>query len=153
MIILLIILAIVLLYALHNRGHSIKEIITDIRYLPNDTRLNLQRYYKRALNGWAPEDTWAIDTWTSEILPSMLRYLADSTHSYPLDCKSLLQWQNELREMAKNIEAYHTWDNSNQAFELGETDIEQYQAQDEYAARRTKEGLRQFSERIFDLWD
>ena len=48
-----------------------------------DTWLNLKAAWQRATRGWADRDTWNLDSYLLEILPEMIDYLREHTHSYP----------------------------------------------------------------------
>lgn len=48
-----------------------------------DTWLNLKAAWQRMTRGWADRDTWDLDSYLLDILPEMIDYLREHTHSYP----------------------------------------------------------------------
>ena len=54
----------------------------------------------RGRKGWAPCDTWNLDSWFLEVFPEMLDYLAENTHGYPMRCDNVEEWQWEVRQLA-----------------------------------------------------
>ena len=77
----------------------IKEICGDLRAA-----------YQRAKYGWAPRDTFSFDYWFMEVIPPMLRYLADDSEALgawydrePFDTPE--KWHAFIRSLADRIES------------------------------------------------
>ena len=77
----------------------------------------LRARYLRGKYGWAPCDTWNMDYWFLKVIPEMLDYLAEHTHTYPGtdEFPTFESWQEWLRKTADNLrscteeeqESYH----------------------------------------------
>ena len=68
---------------------------------------NMRAAYHRIKFGWCYTDVWELGYWILEILPPMLRYLAENGHGYPGDNEfpTYESWQAWLLKMAANIES------------------------------------------------
>ena len=66
----------------------------------------IKRIYYRARYGWAPEDTWNMDRWFLRVVPQMLHYFADHTHTYPGDDEfpTYISWQKHIHDIANMLE-------------------------------------------------
>lgn len=118
--------------------------------------LGIKSFYLRGKNGWSPYDTWNMDNYLLKILPEMLRYLAENTHSYPvltepmtkesLD-KDAEKWKKILIYMAKCFEEA---DEDNYPFD---GDIENWKVLEKHRDNKKNEGLMSLKEYFWDLWD
>lgn len=71
---------------------------------------DLRAAYQRAKYGWAPRDTFSFDNWFMEVIPPMLRYLADDSERFgvsygcaPFDTPE--KWHAFIRSLADRIES------------------------------------------------
>lgn len=128
---------------------------------------------ERKLYGWAFCDVWNIDHWFMHVLPEMLRHLAETGAGYPNEfsqgilgpssekswspnqkhptAKGYEAWQQTLRRMADDIEAYRLYDKHPELWftENGKPDLPKA----DQAYSRTMAGLEAFKEWFFGLWD
>ena len=68
---------------------------------------NLKNAYRRAKYGWAYSDCWNMDSWLLEILPQMLRHMADEGCAYPgyEPFETPEKWEDWLHSMADVLES------------------------------------------------
>ena len=68
---------------------------------------NIRAAYRRIRYGWCYMDAWERGYWLLEILPPMLRHIAEHGCSYPGDEEfpTHESWQTWLRKMADDIES------------------------------------------------
>ena len=68
---------------------------------------NIRAAYRRARYGWCYMDVWELGPWLLEILPSMLRHMAEHSCGYPgnEEFPTYESWQAWLRKMADDIES------------------------------------------------
>jgi hypothetical protein len=71
--------------------------------------------YQRVRKGYDMTATWSIDYWFTELVPKMIRELAENTHGVPSEFSpddssphedALEKWQTKLREIADDLEAW-----------------------------------------------
>ena len=118
----------------------------------------------RAKRGWAPCDTWSMDTWFLQVIPEMLHHLANHSHTYPPDFDDFERWSTWLHNLADEFEWCRegNLDNFNQyatAYYAGyDKDMkEKYwkcraELEKEREAR-LKNAFMQFHSRFWSLWD
>ena len=70
-----------------------------------DLFYNCKYAYQRVMRGWSDADAFNLNYWLADILPNMLRYLADDI-SYPGqgEFDTWEKWHNWLVETAANVE-------------------------------------------------
>lgn len=68
---------------------------------------NLCEAYRRVKYGWAYQDCWNLDYWVLEILPPMLRHMADEGCAYPGNkpFETPEQWNDWLHSTADVLES------------------------------------------------
>lgn len=68
---------------------------------------NIRAAYRRVRYGWCYMDVWELGYWLLEILPPMLRHMAEHGCGYPGDEEfpTYESWQTWLRKMADDIES------------------------------------------------
>ena len=68
---------------------------------------NIHAAYRRARYGWCYMDVWELGYWLLEILPPMLRHMAEHGCGYPGNDEfpTYESWQNWLKKMANDIES------------------------------------------------
>lgn len=71
---------------------------------------DLRAAYQRAKYGWAPRDTFSFDDWFMEVIPPMLRYLADDSEQLGVDYgrapfDTPEKWHAFIRSLADRIES------------------------------------------------
>ena len=78
---------------------------------------NLHAAWMRATKGYCYSDIWNLSDWFCEIIPPMLRHLADNGAGHPADT-SPEQWHEWLYEMAQSIENIQcdTWFDDNNEY-------------------------------------
>lgn len=64
---------------------------------------NLIAAWQRTTRGYADQDTWSMDAWFFDVVPSMLERLAKCTHGYPAHLASEDEWTDELYDLAARI--------------------------------------------------
>ena len=74
------------------------------RYRPSRCWRNLKDFYLRGRDGWAPSDTWSLDTYLSSVLGGSLTYLAQHSQSAPLDYPTISPAHSQ--EIPTNQEAW-----------------------------------------------
>lgn len=79
---------------------------------------NLREAYRRVKYGWAYQDCWNLDFWMLEVLPPMLRHMADEGCAYPgtAPFETPEQWHDWLHSMADVLESLQedNWFNQNE---------------------------------------
>ena len=104
---------------------------------------NFKFCLQRIRRGWSDADVWNMDTWFVNVVPDMLRSLADNTHSFPIEFVEQYKnyelasqmWQYTLRGMADLFEKSYG------------DGIEDVSPEDKDRAFEV------FSKYFFDLWD
>lgn len=95
---------------------------------------------QRIRRGFADCDLWNMDMHLLQLLPVMLRRLAEITHGYPGDMNSMEEWEQWLRDTADMFQFVYEHD------EFDEFLREEREKKFDMAMDRLKE-------RFFDLWD
>lgn len=156
----IIILVLAILYIISRSDEEIDKLFERPKTFTRNIIRYLKHHFQRWQRGYSDEYSQNIDLWFLEVMPSMLRHLAENTHSFPDDCKNYEQWRRELWKMAKHIETYCLFDKNNQSPSdqqfpsvVDQKKIRQYIAQSKRAQNETKKGLHQFANRFFDLYD
>ena len=79
---------------------------------------NLREAYRRVKYGWAYQDCWNMNTWMLEILPPMLRHMADHGCGYPgtEPFETPEKWNDWLHSMADVLESLQedNWESQNE---------------------------------------
>lgn len=93
------------------------SLLTRIRWRaehlkPARVRLLVETAIARVHHGWAPRDTWSLDSHLCRTLGAMLDHLAEHTHGWPQgpDFPEFTDWQDALRAQAAALRAYEADD-------------------------------------------
>ena len=145
----------------------------------NDTWLNLKAAWQRMTRGWANRDTWNLDSYLLEILPEMVDYLREHSHSYPgehngfptpeswdsyLKEEIVIPLQNAREEQTTQIneyeEEYFNLSSSSGRFlntrsdnEVREKWLAREQEINEWRLQELERGLQNLVAVFFNLWD
>lgn len=142
----------------------------------------IRKYKKqRARRGYADCDLWETGGFLNQLMASMLSDLADRANSYPEKLKTIENWQNKLREIAKELEDCDLFSSpefdtankySNEYYEMryrtGFTDYENLSDEDKLISdnfnneaeivyqertKKRKHALSELNKYWLDLWD
>lgn len=117
----------------------------------NGLKLSSGNYGKRALkkyrrqrsnHGFCAPDVWDMDVFLINVIPAMLRKLAETVDSYPSSYQSIQDWQETLTTLASKFEEVDL---------LSDTVLTVQRAEKRDAL--LKEAFCQLSDIFFDLWD
>ena len=79
---------------------------------------NLRAAWLRATQGWCGRDVWNMDMWFLEVMPLMLRHLAENSCGYPgtEPFETPEKWSDWLNAMADTFEALQeeNWNSRNE---------------------------------------
>lgn len=101
-----------------------------------------KKWYRQRLNrGFADCDVWAMDGYLLNLIPAMLRHLAESTHTYPISMKSGDEWSAWLNETADMFQLV-----ADNLFDCNPPEEENY-------IKVFNEAWERLREYFFDLWD
>lgn len=127
--------------------------------------------WQRSTRGWADCDTWSIDAWFQQVMPEMLRHLANNKHGCPMnmfseeelekmnqgdseaidDEAAHQKWHDILLEMAWDIEAHvRFWDKLD---ELEHLDIRAFAKKEQESEEQVLRGVDSFRKWFYALWD
>ncbi len=67
---------------------------------------DLKAFWQRGRHGWAPRDTWNLDSYLARVIGETLPYLAAHSHGYPGNYKSMEEWTATLLSLAGVFRAY-----------------------------------------------
>lgn len=126
--------------------------------------------YQRATRGWAWCDVWSIDCWFQQVVPEMLRHLAETTHGTPcsffpdgtLDDPNLPEeqrdlihgdWVKLLQRIADDLETHIKFWDAVCEDKLDGMPIEDFAAKEDEALKKVHDGLQDFHKYFFALWD
>lgn len=143
------------------------------RFSPRDRYYDAKYASQRVRKGWSHRDVWSIDWHLMEILPEMLRHLAETTQGYPAGFgqsqstnASIMgeesdehweaqykAWQYALRLAASDIEAFYKFENSDVKFPKGKKAQNEYFEDSKKAQERTVRGMHWVANNFFSLWD
>lgn len=144
-----------------------------------DTWLNLKAAWQRATRGWADRDTWNLDSYLLDILPEMIDYLREHTHSYPgehqgfptyeswqdfLQNEIVIPLQNAREEQTIQKNEYHeeyfNLTSSSEYFlnnhyynEVREKWLAREREIGEWRLQELERGLKNLNSVFFNLWD
>lgn len=148
----IIVLLLIVIYTLNKDSYSFSKLF----HMARNSPAILKQSYQRARRGYSDRDVVYMDAWASEVIPAMLRQLAQTSYSHPQDCKDLEQWQRELNKMALNIQSAYVFNKNNQPprfSKAGRQAGKLHIARRKRAGNKTKKGWYQFANRFFELWD
>lgn len=128
---------------------------------------DLKSRWQRSKRGWSDTDIWSIDTWFCDVVPGMLRHLADTHMGTPIDFafvdvdnqierKDSTNWPRTLRQMADDLEAVKRHD---EKWFYGDNPLysrdsfDQCTEEEAIAYSKVKAGLVAFTEYFHSLWD
>lgn len=113
-----------------------------IRRFPRRVRWFIQR----GRRGWSDEDAWGIYYYLGDIIPQMLRHMAETTCSYPgvEPYETPEKWRVKLNELADKIGAYR---------EMSEMPDGWTGEKEEEAYKITQQGLKEMADIFGHLWD
>lgn len=118
---------------------------------------NIKHYHQRGKRGWADIDAWDIDSHLVEVLPPMLRHVANKGISYPgrYPYDTHKKWKKALLIAADDIEAYSKLEEKRlpKDFGIDPNVTKQYHKDCKKAAERTTKGMKFIAKNFFDLWD
>lgn len=124
-----------------------------IRFL-RDLKYFLKASWSRITKGYCGMDVWNFSDWFCEVIPMMLRKLADEGDGYPYGLTPE-KWHEILHEMANHIEnAQEDWAGDKNPYELCSEEWKDYQVtQNEFRANELKLGLAMLEKYFDSLWD
>lgn len=64
----------------------------------------------RAKHGWAPNDTWALDNYLTDVIIESVEHLRIHTHGYPSRYKTAEEWDTELKYIIQAFKDYKNFD-------------------------------------------
>jgi hypothetical protein len=114
------------------------------RFSPVELARAIKTFYQRGRRGYADSDLWSLDWYLLEILPSALKKLSQTTHSYPPNI-TYKRWQKTLGQMQSGFEA------GKQLLDL-DYDLSDKKKQRQLQTTFDK-GMLLFHLHFFDLWD
>lgn len=119
-----------------------------------DMKYFFKAAWKRMTKGYCGMDVWNFSDWFCEIIPTMLKELADEANGYPYGLTPE-KWHEILHEMATHIEnAREDWGHDENPYELFSEEWKDYQkTQEEYKKNELKLGLAMLEEYFDRLWD
>ena len=94
-----------------NYSYSKKYLLTHPWKFIKEFFQNCNHAWRRAIYGWTWEDCWNLDDWLLNILPEMLRHMADYGSAYPgfkneeVDFSTPEKWDDWLHSMADVLES------------------------------------------------
>lgn len=119
--------------------------------------------WQRASRGWADCDVWSMDDWFCDVVPGMLKQLADNKLGVPIDFEHHMDnWPKMLNQMAEDLEAKQRFDErwfgegGVYRIETGNKTKQQLDlciTEEDAAYDKVKAGLASFYEYFFSLWD
>ena len=79
---------------------------------------NIRDFIWRGTKGFAPSDTWNLDSWLLQVLPAALKYLAEHSHGWPSnekfpkfeDCQDC-EGNNKNEYYNDYMNQFNDWDN------------------------------------------
>lgn len=134
----------------------------------------LRDAYLRATKGWCPSDVWNWDSWFGSVVPEMLRYLADYSHTYPgnNEFDTPEKWIDWLRSVADVIEYAVSDDNDENEYRVlfhqamnsvGISTLDKMEIKYKYLKREEEidfnkqlsieDAMSQIGKNFFQLWD
>lgn len=146
-------------------------------YSPKNIKIffrNIKFAYQRVVRGYSDWDVWDLNTTLLIYLPETLRYLANNTHSYPMEMTEE-EWKQKLNQIADGFEHADEANNyyKNEYWDLylkelnqkpGARDIEAFERYKKLRVEKDKinaqlrqadfeEAWAQLGSIFFDLWD
>lgn len=119
-----------------------------------DVRYNIKKivwFFSRGKNGWAPCDTWSLDSYLSSWMPEAVRYLKKNKNGFPSNLSSDKEWEDILEKIALGFEATRKQDDLVLGKEEGA--VEEYQKKMDDLEKVRIEGMNLFVEHYNGLWD
>ena len=113
-------------------------------------------YWHRARYGWAPRDTWSLDSHLNHVLAGTLDYLADHTHGCPVEYFNETATDHQCDQWTDTL---HRWA---QAFSEDPKDVDIYDRKANYAQHNAEEtrrrtnihtALKEIEPQWESLWD
>lgn len=104
---------------------------------------------QRIERGFSDYDAYDVDTFLIQLIPAMLRHLADHTHGHPIEYEHK-EWQEWLRETAEYFERAH--DISHNRINYCYTKEQREQLNNEYT-KYLNEGFMRLAENFNHLWN
>lgn len=104
----------------------IKDIPWKFRRIPanlNNCRYSIKWFFQRGKNGFADVDWFNMNAYLCDIIPKMLRTLAEESHGYPADMTHE-EYQNKLISIADVFDEYvkydsnYFWDEETKSFDV-----------------------------------
>lgn len=91
--------------------------LTNVRWGTTGWPHDLYTFYHRGRYGWAPRDTWSLDTYLNQVLGHTLIHLADTSHGSPAgyphkdgaEDTNHAQWEADLRRWGQAFLDLHAW--------------------------------------------
>ena len=125
---------------------------------------NIKNGWMRATKGYCYTDIWNIDNWFCEVLPPMLRYMADHGCAHPgvAPFETEEKWHDWLHEIANKLEwCSETWREENKINEYYqpymdeiEKTLKQYDGLDwlGHSSEKEKELMSKYYDREMELY-
>jgi hypothetical protein len=117
----------------------------------------IKTYHQRGLHGFSKNDAWGTNYYLVQILPKMLRQMAEANNSYPgiYPYDSAKKWKKALLIAADDIEAWDVFEEKpiQEGFGKDPAVLKQFQKDKIKAEERTKKGMKFVAKNFFDLWD
>ena len=123
-------------------GWNYRYLLTHPWTIVEESYYRVKWFIQRGYKGYADCDVWSLDDYLLKWLPSALRELKETKHSYPCDLTPE-QWDEALELMIGGLKAEKKW-----------TDMEWDTEEQREALKSYGElGMTLFKERFHDLWD
>ena len=124
--------------------------IKSLKRIPHNIKQffkNIKAAYQRATKGIAYYDTWNFNSFLNHIFKVGLLQLKDTTHTYPIEYKTMEDWQAELQRIADLTDKLDT-DYCERKY-----GIDDYEKINQEYKQTLNEFFTWMAENYCDLWD
>lgn len=145
------------LYILQKLWHELRYII--FYRIFEDIPFYIKRFWQRGIMGYSDSDTWGFEDYLANVIMHGLILLRRHIHDYPLDMKSLAQWDLALGDMIYTFWVIILINNDEMIMYVPKKKWQKHCAEFKYCTltrkeyRRYKKGWKLFQKYFFNLWD
>jgi len=121
------------------------------RNLPYKIRC-IKWFFIRGWNGWAPNDTWDLDSYLTRVICESVKALSQRDMSVPDHFKEPKHWKTFLMKQIHDLEAWMQIEDEVREFKTAD-DVRAYGIISQRLNARRKSALKKLMHNIDCLWD